>query len=137
MPVEEVVEKVLEDGAVEKVLERIDALALKLGTTAEHLWEILVKQAYVTFMGYSIRYVLVLIFLGCMIKVFPLFYKSFKSDDFDVETTYGAFSIVAMIVCCIITLICCIAGLSQLTVYISLYVNPEYFAFRKIAEFLD
>ncbi len=136
MAMEEVVDKIVESGAVEKVLERIDTLALKLGTTAEHLWGILVKQAYVTFVGYSIRYVITIIFLCCMIKFIPYLYKKFTHEDFDSETTYGMFSIVAFVICILVTLVTSINIIGEITYFISLYFNPEYFAFQKIADFI-
>lgn len=137
MAVEKVVDKIVESGAIEKVLERIDTLALKLGTTAEHLWEILVKQAYVTFFSYGIRYTLTIIFLCCMVKVFPYLVKEFEKEDFDAESGKGIVLIIVCIACSIITIISLILTTANLTYFISLYFNPEYFAFQKIADFIN
>ncbi len=135
--IEKVVEKVLESGAVEKVLQKIDAIAIKLGTTAEHLWVILVKQAYVTFIGYSIRYVLAIIFLCCMVKFFPYMYRKFTHEDWCAESTSGGFLIATFVICMIITVVAATGAVANITYTISLYFNPEYFAFQRIAAFID
>ncbi len=126
----------IKEEAVEKVLNRLDALALKLGTTAEHLWEILVKQAHITFYGYCIRYILAACFLCFAIWFIPYSLRKFFHEDFQGDCVKGGFSIAGFCICCALTLACIIGTIGEITTFISLYANPEFFAFEKISRLI-
>ena len=53
----------MQDNIKEEVFKRLDALAEKLGVAADHLWEVLLRQADVAVYGYAVKIAFVLLFL--------------------------------------------------------------------------
>lgn len=109
----------------EEVLQRIDALAEKLGVVSEHLWGVLVRQAYVE----AVIAAFILLATAAAWVLVVRTYRSHKAEDqyFDIEDhpalTIG--SIILAIVSVVVILVCPEIILTAL-------INPEYAALRKI-----
>ena len=114
----------------EKIIEYIDALSVKLGVAAEHVYEVLVRQKIVEGMVYSI------VTLGVLIASIVAFKKSLQSffkcyeQDEDKVFGLGIVSVVFGLVLAI-SLIVTIASLPDqiLKIY-----NPEYYAIKTILD---
>jgi hypothetical protein len=105
-----------------EILDRLDAIALKIGTTGEHLWEVLTKQGMVEGVFGLIGVVVVPLLFYIMIKT-VLKYK----DVVEEENAEGP----VLFFCFIISLI--LFGLFIFSVIGVQYLfNPEYYALKTI-----
>jgi|ERR1043165_8568521 hypothetical protein len=101
-----------------KTAEVIQAIAAKLGTTAEYLWSVLIRQAFVT--GVTSSLVVIMAVIG-MVVLKKLWSKNpYDPDEFDVFPVRIPIGI-AMLVCCGL-----IFGYSQEA--INAFLNPEFWA---------
>jgi len=108
-----------------EILKRLDVLSEKLGTTATHLWAVLVKQAYITGIADSVA-------AGFMLFLVVVGYKLLKAgwvaavkdhwDDFPVRVIAG---VLLVVVCAVLF------GCSVYSAVLELG-NPEYFALHEI-----
>lgn len=101
----------------------IRELADKLGTTAEHLWGVLIAQARVEFFAMSITYLIILILFGITFFL----YKKHMNEKYQVNK----FTI-PMLIVGFITATSLISGLGYLPMYLASILNPEYWALRQI-----
>ena len=110
----------------QKLLEK---LAEKLGTTTEYLWEILVKQAYVSS--------LTLLFQMCLIPILAyLLYRVYKKniDEYgDIEDLGVSIVLAAGFV---FTIFLTLIAFFEISNMVNGFVNPEYWALDKILETL-
>jgi len=111
-----------------ETLDLLQQLAAKLGTTAEHLWSVLIRQAYISFAMDLVLYVaLILAMFVCFKKVFPFFgHKCQEDPDGDFVYLLGTFFVGAILLAC--TLVA-IFGISDTVTKIA---NPEYWALMQI-----
>ena len=118
----------------EKITEAITLLALKFGTTAEHLWRVLTKQAIVTAIGDILIAVLCIVTFLIIFKSLKYIKKEVEDPDncADMDDYTGVFislslvTGIAMLVFgyCISSIITCL-------------LNPEYYALNKVLELLN
>ncbi len=134
----------------EGILERLDALALSLGTTVEHLWGVLVKQAYVvviqnTFISIAC---FVILFIGVttykkinrkrIIKKEEYRKDNLEGSRHQWETVYDdSGEITGMIVMALISVIALGFAIASLSGIPTCVINPEYFALKKVLVLLQ
>lgn len=119
----------------EGILERLDALALSLGTTVEHLWEVLVVQARVAILEESIL-ACILGILGFLAwKVRGKLARKIQSDDFDTywETEVKTLMWITGILSFLFILI---IGLT-VSSFPTKLLNPEYYALQQVLALLQ
>lgn len=117
MKLQDAVSTVVESRVAHEIESVLNVLATKLGTGAEHLWEVLCRQALVEFQA-SLAWFGIFV----MILIFSL-WGSLHTDD-DLE----AFLIGATVVSGIITVVALFACLVTLPGAL----NPEYFALKEV-----
>ncbi len=116
----------------QKTLEALQALAAKLGTTAEYLWTVLVRQARLSLIAD-------LILIGCLTVALAAIFRQMRllrarftemmqrNQDPMIEYL-AAFGLWLLIVACVGI------GLSLIPDLMTKIFNPEYWAFRQILE---
>lgn len=120
---------------VDKVLDRTELLLQKLsaslGTTVEHLWEILIKQVYVDAIGCCLVIGIALVFGIAWTFYSKFWYKKIKEDNWhkDGFTTNIVISIIVYLVLFIIL------GDNLYSIFSCLY-NPEYQALQEILKYI-
>lgn len=101
-------------------------LASKLGTTVDHLWSVMVKQAPIDSCVFFFT-------LAIMVAVTYTFWKRFSSAKVDPETIGGECHKVLMLilfgVMLLATFILLVCGLSEA---IAGFLNPEYWALQDL-----
>jgi Flp pilus assembly pilin Flp len=114
----------------EETTKLIQQLADKLGTTAEHLWAVLVRQAPITSCVDVVVLIAAVIATVISARTLMKGVKGLK-DGFENDGLNMSMAIVGSIVCLIaaIVLIICIAGLGTTA---SGFLNPEYWALKQI-----
>ncbi len=107
-----------------EILKRLDALAAKLGVTADHLWGVLIRQARIEAYEW-IAWGALWLALSCL--TWYLTIKLYKDDDKDGELliTMGIASLTTTVVGLI-----CMSGTP------GLLLNPEYWALKQVAAML-
>ena len=118
---------------MEQILTRIDTLASKLGVTAEYLFGIYVKQAYIEFASYISYYVLYGVFVIGTIIWGKYCFKRFTSEDFDTDRNgRDIATLISFIIVCVGCVVWGSVSISFIRETLMCYFNPEYFAFNKI-----
>lgn len=131
--VKEVAEQVQEvakvsNETVSVVMQKLEAMATGLGTTAKYLWTIIIKQAYIT----GIIDILCVVGAGILLFGYIAFIKHATKnkwyDGNEVEAT-----VVATVLLTIITLVFTIISTTIcIPEAITCFLNPEYWAFTKV-----
>ena len=113
----------------EQVMKMIETLAVKLGTTGEHLWTVLVKQAYVNswicIIGLSIGWIITVIL--CTIT-----YKNSKKDS----NFSDRYSMIILFLTILFSVTIVVTTCVSFPDIITGFVNPEYWAFSKLTSLL-
>lgn len=108
----------------DKTLAALTELAQKLGTTAEYLWGVLIKQAPISGATDLICYV----FLICACWLWARYvYKKTNSSEWYSEGAFCAWFSVGAIV-----LLSAFLILASLSTTVAAFVNPEYWALKQI-----
>jgi len=111
----------------EQTQQLIENLAIKLGTTADHLWGVLVRQAPISCATDAIG---LCIYAAVIVWAYRLVRNKTKNGG---DWNDGCGSIVIPWgIWSFGLLFLLIVGLSPLSVIVSGFVNPEYWAFRQI-----
>ena len=117
-------ENIISNEAIEQVMTRIDALAVKLGVTAEYLFGVYVRQAYVEVMQFVTFFsVWFIVFVLTMLAFRKSMQVSWDNPTFwNISVVIGGFAsfVLGMIV------------LIESKGVFACYFNPEYFAFSKL-----
>jgi len=106
-----------------EVLQRLDAIAAKLGVVASHLWVVLIKQAisdgtvYLTFS-----------FIGLLVATEYAFFKYRHSDGYNERDTWFWATIGSAVVLAIAGLLCIWTGSDGF----QQFYNPEYYALQSL-----
>jgi cytochrome bd-type quinol oxidase subunit 1 len=111
----------------EEVLKRIDALAAKLGVVAEHLWEVLVRQAAID--GYvHLAWAAVLFVISTvLVTVSYRLYKRAMQNDTNDGPGYGFCAVMFFL----LGLLCFLGGsVGNVMNAISELANPEFAALK-------
>jgi hypothetical protein len=119
----------------QNTLQAMTALAQKLGTTAEHLWGVLLRQA-------PISGAIDLAFMAALVVACIVWWRAVISKTTERKRTdddrypraewaeEGAFfAIASAVMLTLLTLILCAEGF---TMAVAAFVNPEYWALRQI-----
>jgi hypothetical protein len=115
------------DKAVQGILERVDALAVKIGTTAQHVWEIYVAQARVEAIRDTVSVVILLIVSALLANLsYHLFCRGIKEGNYEewpfVTGTFAAIVSLAALI-----------GVLVISYYaIGEWINPQYWAFQHL-----
>jgi predicted membrane channel-forming protein YqfA (hemolysin III family) len=112
----------MDSAITSELLKRLDALAAKLGTTGEHLWGVLLRQARIEAWSNLMLFVFALI-VGCLsCFVISKVSKRDDSDDF-----------IPVSLICILLAIGALAFVVELPGEIlTKFLNPEYWALKQI-----
>lgn len=106
----------------EQTTKLIEELALKLGTTTEYLWSVLIHQAFISSIIDCVLYTMYFVFMYYMYKGYKYMLKEEKDEEYiQLVLFLSAVSIVFTIVF-ILTISSTITG----------FLNPEYWALEKI-----
>jgi len=121
----------------EQTTKLIEGLALKLGTTTEYLWGVLIRQAFVSSIIDCVFYVMYFIFMYCMFKGYK--YMTGKESEGSCYTRFenmeeGQEGLVAFLV--LISGAFTIAFLLNVSLTIAGFINPEYWALDKILKII-
>lgn len=111
----------------QKIIDLLCPLATKLGTTVEHLWMVLVKQAYYEGFYSVINFIILMLFCFLVFKVEKIFwYKDYDDSDAK-DFVHGLILGVDIIfsVVFIISILCSTSVISKL-------INPEYIALQRL-----
>jgi hypothetical protein len=115
------------DKAVDGILQRIDALATKIGTTAAHVWDVYVAQARVEAIRDTFYVVSFLIVSSLLAYLsYRLFRYGIEKDGYD-EWPYvaGGFSGVFSLALLIVSFVMFYGAIGE-------WMNPQYWAFQHL-----
>lgn len=107
----------------------IQDLAAKLGTTADHLWGVLVRQAPVSSMISILSFVL----QGCAVYFYAkwLMGRPAIEDDDAIPQWIGRGAMWCVL---IVVVICLLCDMDDMATNISGFTNPEYWALKQIVK---
>ena len=121
---------------IDKAMGLLEVLATKLGVTADHLWGVLVKQAYVNATMTAIQEILIVLIGVALWKV----HKFLSSEEGRDESRYSEHEGLAglpMIISGMIFAILVVCGFFCLDQIATGFINPEYYALNKILSILN
>ncbi|MBV5347541.1 hypothetical protein JZU46_04920 [bacterium] len=111
----------------------LEQLAQKLGTTAEYLWSVLVKQAFVSAIT-DLIYVVIILFAGYgLFRLHKLFSKVEENGDCIYED-YEDVTIKPMIIVTSIWAFLFILCFFSIGNIINGFINPEYWALNEVLD---
>jgi len=116
----------------EQTTKLIEQLAQKLGTTAEYLWTILLKQAPISAMIDLMCLVLFTIIGIALYKLHKYCAKKTGEDERSIYDDRGELVIPAMLILTVIWIIFFIASFLSIGNIINGFFNPEYWALKEI-----
>lgn len=122
------------DESVRQILEALDKLSVKLGTTGEHLWQVLVKQAPIWAISDIIGCAICLTFIVCIL----LYCKNGAKEAISNESCEYKHLMCAVIsgTCILVGVVFGASFLVHLPLYVAAFNNPEYLAFKEICNFI-
>lgn len=112
---------------VNEMMSRIDLLATKLGVAAEHLWEVMVRQAVIT--GTIELLTVIFITSGLAIYVKLLLKNRWYDKIEEVPTLSGVIVVCSMVIATVFGL-CMLVAFTTLDSAITKILNPEYWAYQ-------
>lgn len=113
-----------------ELLGRLDALAAKLGVTAQYLWSVLLAQARVEIIATTVKCGLLVAAMAAMVLLARYgFKKSAVAGMWDGEEWT-----VLWIVSLIVALVCFFVLLSGVSELLTLTRNPEFWALKQVTE---
>lgn len=110
----------------EKVLEALQTLAVKLGTTAEHLWGVLLRQAPI---DGTIEFIFCSILVWFNVKMARMVVRKTLSDDPEWEDDRACTAWVLLVVS---VLFATIIVWCDAAMIIAAFFNPEYWALTQL-----
>ena len=118
--------------AVQGILNRVDALALKIGTTAQHVWEIYLAQARVEAIRDTVAAVLCLILSAILVRlVFFAGNRVTVVQDMSNSSDGGGWTAV-VVVSAIPAIAFAVAFGVNIYNSIPEWLNPQYWAFQHL-----
>jgi hypothetical protein len=113
--------------------ELIDKLASKLGTTAEHLWGVLVQQAPISAStNLALLIVMIIIVIVCVRQFRTHLPKS--SGPGEPDNMHDVFVVMSIIVGSIVLIALCVVTIQSATMIAAGFFNPEYWALKEVLE---
>ena len=117
--------------AVQGILERVDALAAKIGTTAQRIWDVYVAQAKVEAIRDAVLSVILLIVAALSVRLILFFGKKFNDTDYSgVGTVFGLGA--AIVVLSAVIILCLVFSGVNAYAAIPEWFNPQYWAFQHL-----
>lgn len=119
-----------------KAIDMLEALAEKLGTTLEHLWGVLLRQALVEGIYSAVLVVVGALTLGVLIYAYILVVRAGRNESKRENDPF--FQHLAQIAgglafCLFGTLVCDLLILKNVHTALICFINPEYWAIREVA----
>ena len=110
----------------QKTEQLIRELADKLGTTAEHLWAVLVRQAPISACVTIVVLLALAVAAGCLVRKLTK-QKSETGDwsDTDPVLAFAACILVIMASCC---------AINEIEGIVAGFLNPEFWAFKQLVK---
>jgi len=105
----------------------LEALAKKLGTTVDHLWAILVRQAFISSVMDLIQYVILAVATYVFIRMTKKYGALMDEKRWEPCAVYAPAVVVGLVL-----LILWIAAFFCIQDTVSGFFNPEYWALNKI-----
>lgn len=115
----------LEERMNEQILQRIDALAAKLGTTAQYLWGVLIRQARIEVIENIICIAVFVAFGYAMFRVCAKYAHAWEDCDNFPEAMASVFSGIAVVICMIVVAVAFCSIWTPL-------LNPEFWALKQV-----
>ena len=100
----------------------VEKLATQLGTTAEHLWKVLVAQAPITASAYTATWI---IMFAIGVLTLYLLYKNRQHK-------YGNWFVIFAVIPIMILVFCVIFFAVSVPLILAGFFNPEYWALKQI-----
>lgn len=128
--------------AIKELMPYLEKAAEQLGTTAQYLWSLQVKQAYVTGVSYLIQYLFWLgLFYGFyrLCKFMYVKYEgkfTMQNPEYKYVKDYILTDLGWMIPLGILLAIVFIAFSPSINTVLTLFVNPEYWALNEVVRLL-
>jgi nitrate reductase gamma subunit len=116
----------------EKIASLIEKLATKLGTTAEYLWGVLIKQAAISA---TVDILFASIIITGIVFYTKWLFKRTNDPDYDIDDHDGAIAL--GIVGGVLSLIGIIILLFCIQNIFTGYFNPEYWALKTVFDAID
>lgn len=116
----------------DQTMKLVEDLAQKLGTTAEYLWQVLLKQAPISATINLLYFLLVIISGVVLYKLHRHFSKTVENGNYSIYDDREEVVIVPMLIGCLVWGVLFIVCLICLGGTINGFVNPEYWALDKI-----
>ena len=110
-----------------EIIQRIDALAEKLGTASEHLWAVMVRQQYIE----PLYHVVPFLIFGC-VAILMLRHALRQTKDWDQMTDNQAGLYVACWVIGVFSLLIGLCAIYQMSREVIDILNPEHAAFEDL-----
>ena len=110
----------------------LEKLANQLGTTATYLWEVLIRQAFVSGIQDIAFIVLTAIYVGILYKLHGKYSKPPEDRYYNSYYDKGDYIAPIMIIAAIIGIFCSIISIVCVFTAITAFVNPEYWALDRI-----
>ena len=116
---------------MENLTKLLEQLAVKLGTTTEYLWGVLIKQAAITGISNIIFYIITIFSVIGYVKF--LLYISPKLDEWEYKKeSLRMMSCIGIFIWTVINMIIIIVAFVSIEETISAFANPEYWALDNI-----
>lgn len=121
-----------------ETVDLLKGLADKLGTTAEHLWAVLIRQAYVSFATDLVLYALLIVWLSLCYRLVRQWLekasecKKGQKHSFE-DNGQFKYELGAVLIVSLSFLLCLIAAF-VIPDTITKIVNPEFWALQQILE---
>jgi hypothetical protein len=117
---------------MENLTELLRELAEKLGTTTEYLWEVMIRQAYISA---TLNLLYVIFFIVYTIAIWKVHLYLLKTSDDESYSRYDDYeenATIPMITCLMLWLGLAIGLFLAIPVIFYGYMNPEYWALQQI-----
>jgi heme/copper-type cytochrome/quinol oxidase subunit 2 len=111
----------------------LQALADKLGTTTQYLWNILVQQAPIQATIIVVQIVVLLLFCAFLFRL----HKKFLADELGYDFDDHPIRVLGMIIGAIIAIVLLVTSFFYLPDIINGYFHPEYWALDHILNALS
>lgn len=125
------------DESVKLVTSVLQALAAKLGVASEHLWMVLVKQAFISSISYLLFILVTVVLTVIWYRVTKTVHKyvtvGYKDPVYDgrIEHWDGEHYIY-VVIGWVVVAICYIIVLADMSLMLGAFFNPEYWALNNV-----
>jgi len=122
---------------MEQLTDLLRELADKLGTTVDHLYQVMITQAKVEIISNSIFLIIIIAWLVLFKKIYKYLYAKKIERDKEIYGWDENGWFWALIGHAVLTVILVIIGLLEIDILLTLIINPEYWALDKILTFIS